>query len=346
MAPRKTRQTPSSDTEIDNNDTPRDELAELKAQMAELQGRLSSTESALSQERTGRQQAEQRSMSAAERALRSDLKASDTLLESMDSEAQSLEDQIAQLSDEPGHGKEIAGLTRKLATLSARTETETGRKAWLSNEIEKAKGAAAERPEPVAGEVLASGAKLADMTPKVQAWFRAHPRVFTDKPYLDRVIAAANYAANVEGIPVESEEYFAFVDSKVGGTEVVARRAPAAEEELDEGEDLVPETPTADSPYSRPTQRVSSDGDLDYRVERPQAPAAGRGAIAAATPPSRSVPAGAGGQPRRAPLLTSEQREVADSLYGDIKNPADRYLKYSENDKFMSQRKGAGLSMN
>lgn len=345
MAPRKTRQTDNSDTPNNENDAPRDELAELKAQMADLQGRLSSTESALTQERSGRQQAEQRSMSAAERALRAELKTAETALESMDAEAQSIEDQIATLSDEPGHGKEIAALTRKLSILSARTETESGRKAWLNGEVEKAKGAAAERPAAAAGDELANGRKLSEFDAPTQAWFRAHPRVLTDRAHLDAVIGAATYAINNKGLKANSPEYFKFIEADTGYADE-GRRAPA--EELDEGEDLVPETPNADSPYSRPAQRASQDGDLDYRVERPQAPAAGRGAIAAATPPSRSVPAGAGGtKPGRAQLLTPEQKEAADGLYGHVPNLADRYEKYAKNLKRVEHRIARGhMQMN
>lgn len=340
LAPRKTRNTLSTDTEIDNNESPRDELAELRAQMAELQGRLSSNESSLAQERMGRAAAEQRSMSESERRLRAELKTSDTTLEAMESEAQSIEDQIATLSDEPGHGKEIAALTRKLTVLSARTETEGARKAFLTTEIDKAK-TATERAIP-ASETLASGARLSDMSAKVQAWFRAHPRVFTDKPYLEKIIAAANYAVHAKGIPVESDEYFAFVDGEIDATHE-RRRA----EELDEGVDLVPERPDSASPYSQPhRQRISQDGDLDYRVNEPQTPAAGRGSIAAAIPPSRSVPAGAGGrQNARQPLLTSEEREVADGLFGHVANPADRYIKYAESKKFMADRKSSGMGV-
>lgn len=348
MPPRKPRQTDNSDTSNpDNNDAPSDELAELKAQMAELQGRLSSTESALTQERTGRQQAEQRSMSSAERALRAELATADTTLTSMETESSAIEDQIASLSDEPGHGREIAQLTRKLTVLSARTETETARKSWLTGEIDKAKIATTERAAPVmSSDVLANGRKLSDFDQPTQDWFRAHPRVMTDVAYLDKVIGAATYAINNKGLKANTTEYFKFIEGDVGAAPVAERQTPDADE-LDEGEDLVPEVPNADSPYSRPTQRVSKDGDLDYRVEKPQVRAAGPGAIAAATPPSRSVPSGAGGrQNPRQPLLTSEEREVADGLFGHVKNPADRYIKYADSKKFMADRKSSNAGVN
>lgn len=322
MAPRRARSTPSSDTDILNNDAPRDDLAEMKAQMAELQGRLSSAEADLGRERTGRAAAEQKSMSEAERRLRAELNSSDTLLESMASEADTIEGQIAALSDLPGNGKEIAALTRKLSVLSARTETETGRKAWLNGEVEKAKAAPAREAAPAAGEVLASGVKLSTLSPKVQAWFRARPKAFTDSHYLDKVIAAANYAANVKGIPVESDPYFLFVEQETGEA---TQRQPV--EHDDEGDDLG--IATADSPYS---QTAAPAADLDQRVERPQPRAAGPGSMAAATPPSRSVPVGAGGRPsNRQPLLSSDQREAADGLYGHITDPKERYLKYADN---------------
>ena len=45
-------------------------------------------------------------------------------------------------------------------------------------------------------------------------------------------------------------------------------------------------------------------------------------------------------------LLTPEQREVADTIYSHIANPADRYLHYSDSKKFMDDRRNGNFAAN
>ena len=317
----------SSTDEASEATVEREEVAELKAELSRLKAENASKDSVIREATSGRQAAEQRVMSEQERRLRSELASTETTLVAMENEAVSLSNQIGTLSDEPGHGKEIAELTRKLARVEARIETEGNRKSFYSQQIERASEAAKVAPAPQ-GEVLASGVALNTLSPSVQKWFRDRPQSFTDKAYLNRVIAAANYATEVEGIPVETPEYFEFVESKMG-----ERRAPVQAREEDEGEDLGTATPA--SPYSKTTKEVS------YTPETPQPRAAGPGAL----PPSRSVPTSSDTKPGRAPLLTPDEREVADALYGHYKKPADRYQKYAENREIMKGRMG-GLSVN
>ena len=325
---KKPAQTSSTDTTTEAP-VERDEVAELRAELAQLKAESASKDNVIREANAGRQTAEQRSMSEQERRLRSELASTETTLIAMESEATTLANQIGTLSDEPGHGKEIAELTRKLARVEARIETEGNRKSFYTNQIEQAAAASKQVAERPVGEILASGVALGTLSPSVQQWFRAHPKSFTDKAYLNRVIAAAQYATEVEGITVESPEYFEFVESKIGER----KAAPTTIEHDDEGEDLG--RATTESPYSKTTKEVS------YTPENPQPRAAGPGTI----PPSRSVPTGSDRRPGRAPLLTPEEREVADALYGHHKNPADRYQKYAENRELMKSRMG-GLSVN
>ena len=341
MAPRKGSQTRSQDT--DDTSTETDELAQLRAEMAELRGRVSSAESTAQSERQMRLKAEEATMSEAERRLRSDFTNSENLISTLNSEADGLEDRIAELSDEPGHGKEIAKMNRRLADIAADRRAETDKKNWLAGQIEKAKTEGTKRTEAAGREALANGTPLAELDPRAAAWIRAHPKAMNDPAYLNRVIAAGNYAINVEGIEANSPDYFAFVEDKIGDARQTARQ-PARDRE-DEGEDIAAD-PVRDraSPYSRTKEQ--DGGDLDYRVAKPQTAAAGRGSLAA-VPVTRTAPGGTGtGRGRREPLLTPEQREVADTIYSHIANPADRYLHYSDSKKFMDDRRNGNFAAN
>jgi hypothetical protein len=65
-------------------------------------------------------------------------------------------------------------------------------------------------------------------------------------------------------------------------------------------------------------------------------------------PPSRAALGGQGGdgRQRKAPMLNPEQKEIADEIYGHIKNPADRYFKYAENKVYMDQKRGQNRHFN
>lgn len=309
----------------------RDELAELKAQLQEMQGRLSTTETALAQERSGRVQAETRSMSEAERRLLAEENSCDTAIASISSEAESLESQIASLADEPGHGKEVAALTRKLSQAETRLFNEQQRKTYIANQRASAAQQAEQRAKAPTGRTLADGTPLEIFNPQVRAWFEAHPQSFSDRAFVAKCRAAASAAISLEGIPENSDDYFAYVEEKVLGPSQRRRAEPV--EDLDD-------TASADSPYSQPRQTrqaADPDGeDLDYKVRSPQPPAAGRGAMSSAAPPSRAVPTGSPGS-RRAPALTNEEREVALDLYPGMAQ-ADALVRYAESKKLMTAK--------
>lgn len=303
---------------------PQDDVAELKRLLAEAQANANTFRVQAREASEGRRKAEMQNMSAQERALVSDQEACDSRIDAMEGEAQSYEDQIAQLADEPGHGKEIAALNRKLASVSAKLETESNRKALLADQREKFKV----QPKPEAesngnDRVLANGSKLSQYGTKTQAWLEAHPKAFTDARYLARAILAAQEATSLEDIEDQSADYFAFIEDKLGERAQVA--APADPDADDAGEDVGGQT------EHRTIQHDS------YQPEKPQNRAAGPGSMAAVAPPTRNIPTGGNGNPRRAAALSSEEKEVADSLYSNLP-AADRYVRYAEGKKYMKQR--------
>lgn len=334
------KRSPSLDT--DNTPNDREELARLKAEMADMQGRLSTAESVAAEERGRRVKAEESTMSEAERHLRTQLSASETLITNLDSEADGIEERIAQLSDEPGHGKEVAKMSRRLSEIAADKRAESDKKNWLAGNIEKVKGERTTRAAaPRAGEALADGTLLSDIPPASAEWARRHPKMMNDPAYMRRVVAAAGYAENLKGLKVGTPEYYAEIEDQIGEGRQTNDR------DDNDGEDIDTSRQTEarrSSPYSQ-TQEQSRGGDLDYNVEKPQNRAAGTGSSA---PPSRRVPDGSNrsnGNTRQ-PMLSSEEREVADSLYSHISNDADRYVKYAENKAFMKQRNTGGFANN
>ena len=142
--------------------------------------------------------------------------------------------------------------------------------------------------------------------------------------------AHALAAVDVEGIAVDTPDYFAYIEEKTG-----ERQAPRQAADVDDGDDIMP---TAESPYSRPTQ-ADDGGEIDYTPRQPQARAAGPGSIAAAAPPSRSIPnQRAPAASKRVPALTPDEREVANELFASdpsCKTEADRLRLYAERKAFM-----------
>jgi hypothetical protein len=324
-------------TTDENSPSNSDETEQLRQQLEELRGRAASAESALRDERTARQRAELAQMGETERRIVADQEACDTLLDSLNSQADGIEKQIAALADEPGHGAEVAKLNREAARIEAKILQEGQRKDYLASVREKAKEQRA-APQPSAGDrPLANGYSTANMSPQTKAWLDAHPKAYTDIGYCKRVIAYAINATDLEGIQADTPEYFSYLEEKIGDRQPQRREAQTDD---DEGEEVA----SAESPYSRPGPAAASasaanDGDeLDYTPRNPQTRAAGPGSIAAVAPPSRSIPGNrnAGGSKRTA-ALTADERVVADQLYPQMKNPADRYKRYAENRDFMNQ---------
>ncbi|HEY1806020.1 MAG TPA: hypothetical protein VGG45_16220 [Terracidiphilus sp.] len=305
-------ETPQTETDIESL---RRELEELRGENLSLKARTEVAES-------GKNQAEKRTMSEAERRLFAEESGCDSLIASKTSEADTIEARIAELSEEPGHGKEIANLTRQLTRLESDVREQTSRKAWLANQREQV---ATKAKEPVDDRKLANGAPLSGFTPRLQKWFEDHPKCFTDARYLRAAIRLSEDAAD-EGHGSGTEDNFRYVEERLPDAR---RQAPAGEEDR----------PTADSPYSRTAPPSNPEGEeLEYTARAPQKPAAGKGSLA--MPPSRTAMTSQSRQTgTRKPMLTAEQREVADNLYAHIPNLNERYTKYAEARQFMEDRR-------
>lgn len=302
------------------------ELAQLKEQLAAANARAASLESTATTERNGRIQAERRTMSEAELRVVSQQESCENAILAGESEADALESQIVSLQTE-GKFAEAGKIIRQLTQVEARLVDQRNRKDWLAGEREKVKSATASHDAAVAAapaidnRVLADGRPLSSFngSPMTKAWLERNPRAFTDTAFLAKVMAR-HYEMVGDGVQPETSEYIAGFDQKFSQSagDQAGRAAADALEHSGAG-----------------------GGDIDYQVSSPQGRAAGVGSLGGA-PPSRSVPGaiGAGGGSGRAPAMTADEREVADSIYGHLDNPADRYLQYKQDQEFMNKRQG------
>lgn len=300
-----------------------DELAALRTEMEQMKRELAASRAEKSAESDRRSQAEQRALSAEERRIMAEETACKSTIDSYNTEADNIEAEIARLADEPGHGAEIAKLNRRLSSITAKVQTEEQRQTWLATQRERAKTEAAAPADN--GPKLANGTPLSQFQPVVQQWFKDHPRTLTDETYLKKAIAAASYAKDVHGLAENSPEYFEFVEREAEGR---AQAAPQRQDPEDEGEEL-------DATVRKPQQRAAGPGSM-------------RAAMAAVAPPSRNAATQSGGNgAKRAPMLTADEREVADKIYGDkFANPADRYVHYADMKKYQAERKRHGFGAN
>lgn len=310
-------------SEVDPKDQ---ELAQLREQLAQAQSRAASLEGTATNERQGRIAAERRTMSEAELRVVSQQESCENAILAGESEADALEAQIVSLQTE-GRFAEAGKVVRQLTQIEAKLVDQRNRKDWLEGERLKVKSATANHEAAIASQpavdnrVLADGRPLASFngSPMTKAWLERNPRAFTDKVFLAKVMAR-HYEMVADDIQPETNEYIAGFDQKFSqssGDQAGRAAADALE------------------------QSGAGGGDLDYQVRSPQGRAAGVGSLGGA-PPSRSIPgvgAAAGGS-SRPPALSSDEREVADSLYEHIPNPADRYRQYKEDQEFMNRRQG------
>lgn len=309
-----------------------DEQESLRQELEQYKQRAVAAENALRDEQAGRRRAELATMSEQEQRIVAQQESCESNLSALGGQADSLEAQIAQLADEPGHGAEIAKLNRQMSRVEGQILEETRRKNYLAEQRELAKTKRETPPAPT-GRTLANGFPIERFSAATNAWLDKHPRAFTDRDYVEQLIVASGTAVKVKHLTPDTPEYFAFVEDLLGEAPV-RRVAP----QNDDGEELIPD---ADSPYSQPGP-AAGDGEeiVTPTARNPQPRAAGSGSLAAAAPPSRSIP---GNRPapgsKRLPALTPEQRQVANELYASdptCKTEADRLRKYQEGMTFMA----------
>ena len=115
-------------------------------------------------------------------------------------EAERLENEIV-AAQEAGRFADAAKLTRQLASAQTKIDSWEARKEQFEGWKEQQKNAKpAQQPQ----------------YPKSQAWIAAHPE-FNTNPQFHNKVMAAHYAAQAEGIVIDSDDYIAYIDDAVAG---------------------------------------------------------------------------------------------------------------------------------
>ncbi len=152
----------------------------------------------------------------------------------------SLETELA-TSMEAGDFKKVSAAQRRMSEEAAELKNLEGGLTALGDEPKRAEGRV-ERAEPEARKKTGDAFEdyLAQFSNPIQDWLRRHPECVTNRTKNSQVIAANNEAVD-RGYRPESDAWWAYIESKMGYREDVARRAIAADnrdsDDPDDGRD-------------------------------------------------------------------------------------------------------------
>lgn len=300
---------PSSDQETDktpDRDAVTDEeLQGLRRQLQEQKDRARAAETRAGEE-------SKRSRSAVEERIAAEDAAIATMLSSAESSTERLEADLSRLQEEGRFG-DAAKLVAKLADARVDLRIAQDRKSaferWKSDQEAEAKRTAND--------------PLARFTPATRAWIEEHPRYLTDHRY-QSLCNAADQLARAEGIPVDTGEYFRFVEDFVGEREEPARSVRRPGKYADEEDREPEEEPKGDG------SRGSKAADKSNGKDR---------SLSTSAPPSRGSYSTTG--ERRGPRpLTEREKEAAKFSFPEEwqKDPREAERLYAESVVVLKQR--------
>lgn len=194
--------------------------------IAELKKRLEAAESTAKSEQEARARAERERNEAVQRAYHAKNEKEDTDLRLIESALSQVQANAAHL--ESSYAEAItAGDAIRAAKIMREMAANEARALQLQNGQQSLKERPKEQPKPL-DPVEAFAAQL---SPKSAAWVRAHPEYVTN-PKLQRKMIAAHSLAVEDGIPADSDDYFASVED----TLKIASRAIKAQVDPDDEE--------------------------------------------------------------------------------------------------------------
>lgn len=277
-----------SDTQSEQSSTSLQDIEEMKRNLAAERTARQAAEARETDLRRSHQETTQRLQTETDVRFRAQEESVASALTTLETQAKSLREQYQAALD--------AGNSAKASEIN---------ELWMEVKIEQkqAKSAKAQidaiktQPRQAAAPAPAANGRSA----KAQAWIDSHPEYNTDQRFQHKV-QAAHSEALADGMQVDSDDYFDFVNTKMGFKE-----AAVQEEEGAPNEDIVIETP---------------------------APAPQRKAqIVTAAPVSRSNGGSTPATTRRGPVrLTESEAEIARISMPELfkKDPAECYLRYNE----------------
>lgn len=227
----KTEPEPELDIKVEGDEpSPKEEAPadEREVALSELKAQLEAEKRRVEQERIARQRAEQYAQQQLQEAQYAKTETQDSnlrvIINAIDAAEQAAANAERSYAEALAAG-DYAGaakIQRGMAQIESQLLQYNNAKATLEERLQQNQGRV-ETPQyqPMPQDPVE--AMAARLTPKSAAWLRQHPEVANQVP---KLTAAHQAAVNLEGLEVESPEYFAYVEQKLGITE--AAPAPKA----------------------------------------------------------------------------------------------------------------------
>src|ERR1700743_2038365 len=222
-----------SDTQSEQPSTSLQDIEEIKRQLEVERVGRQETERQLKAERAGRQETNQRLQSETAARFSAQEESIASTLTTLDTQAKSLKEQYKAALD-AGDTVKAADINELLVEVKVQQTQAKQAKA----QIEAVKA----QPRQPAQQ------PTQQRSPKAQAWIDAHPEFNTDQRFQHRVVAAHNEAL-AEVIRVNADEYFDFVNGKMGFKPAAATQVEP--EEGAENEDILIEPTPAPVPQRK-----------------------------------------------------------------------------------------------
>lgn len=219
---------PELDIQVEGDDEQKSEdnspVDERESALAELKAQLEAEKRRVDQERIARQRAEQYAQQQLQEAQYAKSETQDSnlrvIINAIDAAEQAAANAERSYAEALAAGDYAAAakIQRGMAQIESQLLQYNNAKATLEERLEQSQGAVEQpqyrpAPEPPQDPVEMLASRL---TPKSAAWLRAHPQVANS---IQKLTAAHQAAVSLENIEVESPEYFAYIEQKLGLSE-------------------------------------------------------------------------------------------------------------------------------
>jgi hypothetical protein len=276
------------------------EAAEKRAQEAEERERTASAER--DQFRSKVQQEINNRVQADEAAVASAISAAETMTET-------LESQYADAAERQDY-RAMATIQSKLADARFDLRQHQNSRHAIDN-WKKQQLAAAEKAREQQQQNRGGDDPYANYTPRTRKWLQDHPEIANNQQKMARAMSA-HFDAVADGLTPESDDYFKFIEKRIGAT-------PAGDRTSGDGDAL-----------STASQIDDADSGLRISLEEQERQRQERREASQAAAPSRQM----GDQPRRPPgtvTLSRAEQEAARFSFPHLKTDEEKFREYARN---------------
>jgi len=306
-----------------------DDIGLLKRQLDETKRRLSDSESARRAERDGRLRGEQQIRAESQGRFMAQKSAVESSIHAHETAISGFEAELA-AAMRAGNSEASAKITRDIARLETRLEGLRNSKEQI-DAIERQGG-----PQPQLQVDPTEDPRIRNMSATSKDWVKRHPQFLTDESFFNETVGYHNLA-KAKKIEVDSAKYFAFIEYKLGLSDVdpeeepdSEQRRPSARQQADISGDITPADIERDNrgfDRERRPDRRPERGDATSSAARPS-----RGAANSGESYAESGHSGTGDA-----YLTPAELEIAQLSYPDewAKDPRIARRLYSDHKKYL-----------